>query len=91
MDTERVLRTTGDELTQEDHLTVNFLDRDVVVLDSWEVLLHLVELMIVRGEERTGVGMLVFVKIFHDGPGDRDAVVGGRAASKLVEEYERTG
>ena len=50
MDTEGVLAATWHELAQEDNLTIHFLHTDVVVLDTVEVLLHLIEFVIMSGK-----------------------------------------
>ena len=88
VDTERVLRAAALELAQEDDLVAHLADRDVVVLHARTHLLHLVELVVVRGEERLGMGRGVVVQVFDHGPGDRDAVVGRRAAPDLVEQHD---
>ena len=90
MNTERVLRSAAHQLAQEDNLAVKLLHRHIVVLYTLEVFLHLVQLVIVSGEERARLRLRVLVKILHDSPGDGDAVVGRRAAAQLVEEHERT-
>ena len=89
MDTERVLRATLLQLTQEDDLAVDLLYRDVVVLDALEALLHLVQLMVMRGEERARLSLGMLVQVFDDGPRNGDAIVGTRATAQLVEEYQR--
>ena len=47
--------------------------------------------MVVRGKERTRLGMRMFVDILHDGPGNGDAVVGGSTAPQLVKKHQATG
>ena len=47
------------------------------------------EFVIVRGEE--GFGAAVLVDVFDHGPGEGEAVVGGGAASDLVEQDELRG
>ena len=89
MDTKGMLAPTLFQLAQEDDLTFDLLDRDVVVLDTREVLLHLVQLVIVRGKERTGPSLGLLVQIFYDGPGYGDAVVGRSTTAQLVEEHQR--
>ena len=80
MNTEGVLRAAPLQLAHKNHLAVNLLHRHVVVLDALEVLLHLVQLVVVGGKERTGLRLGVLVQILHDGPCNRDAVVGAGAA-----------
>ena len=90
MDTKRVLATTTFQFTQEDYLAVQFLYRYVIVLDALKVLLHLVQLMIVSGEERASLRLGMFVQIFDDSPRYGDAVVGRRTTAQLVEQHQRT-
>ena len=90
MDTKAVLRAALLELAQEDDFAVDLLHRDVVVLNAGKIFLHLVQLVVVGGEERARpAGLRVLVQVFNDGPGYRDAVVGRRAAAQLVEEHQR--
>ena len=88
MDTKRVLTPTPFQLPKEDDLAVHLLHADVVVLDALEVLLHLVQLVVVGGKERTGLASAVLMQVFHDGPGYADAVVGRGATSQFVKEYQ---
>ena len=87
VDTEAVLTATLDQLTDKYHLAVDFLDAHVVVDDALEGLLHLVQLVVVGGEQRLGPRG-VLVDVLDDAPGDGYAVVGARAASQLVEKDE---
>jgi len=59
----------------------------VIVLDRIKQLFELGEFVVVGGEERLGVAVLM--DEFDDGPGDGETVVGGGAAADLVEEDER--
>ena len=52
------------------------------------MLLHLVELVVVSGEERTGVTTWTLVDIFDDGPCYADAVVRGSAPAQFIKEDE---
>ena len=58
------------QFTHKNHLTIQLLDRYVVILDALEVLLHLVQLVVVGGKEGTCTGFGVFVDILHNGPSD---------------------
>lgn len=58
--------------------------------DAREEFLHLVELMIVRGEERSRMRFRILMDVFNNGPGNGDAVVGGSAATQFIEEHEAT-
>ena len=88
MDTERVFRPSEHELAQEDDLAVDLPDRHVVVLDPFVKLLHFVELVVVRGEERFGAGRRVAVDVFDHRPRDGNAVVGTRAPADFVQQHE---
>ena len=61
VDTERVFRTTAHQFAQKNDSIVHFLHTDIPILYAGEKFLHLVELMIVRGEERASVAARVFV------------------------------
>ena len=76
MDTKGVFTATLFQFTQEDHLSISLFDADIVVLDALKVLLHLVELVIVGSKKRTGLRLRVLVQILHNGPGNRDTVIG---------------
>ena len=89
MNTERVLRTATGELSQEDHLSAGLPHTYVIVLYAVEILLHLVQLMVVCGEEHACPCPRIFVHILHYCPRYAYAVVCGSAASQLVEEHER--
>ena len=85
MDAEAVGRAPLLELAQEEHLAVVLAHGHVVVDHAGEGLLHLVELVVVGGEEGAGSAGAVLVDVLDDGPGDGDAVVGGGASAELVE------
>ena len=91
MNTEGMLTATRLQLAQEDNLAIHLLHTHVEVLDAREILLHLVQLVIMSGKERTSLRLLVLMKIFHDSPGDADAIVGRSSTTQLIEEYQGTG
>ena len=91
VDAEAVLRAAACELAQKYHLAVDIAHAHVVVGDSAEALLHIVELVVVGGEEGLGMQPPVLVDVFHDGPCYGYAVVGAGAATQFVEEDERAG
>ena len=91
MDTERMLRTTPLQTTEEDDLVVDFLHAHIVVLDTREILLHLIEFMIMGGKKGAGTGLDMLVQVFHNSPGNGNAVVGGGATAQLIEEHQRAG
>ena len=69
---------------------IHFAHRHVVVFDACKAIFHLVQLMIVRGEEGARMSCGVFVDVLDDAPGDGDAIVGGRTATEFIKEHERT-
>ena len=88
VDTETVRHPSRLELAQEQHVVPLFLDGDVVILDARELLLHVVELVVMGGEQ--GLGPLPgLMDILHQGAGDAHAVVSGGAAAYLVEQHQR--
>ena len=89
MDTERVFRAAAHQLTKEDHLVVHLLHTHIIVLDPREVLLHFVQLMVVRGKQCTGLCFGMFMQILHNGPGNTDTIVSRSTASQLVKEHQR--
>ncbi len=88
MDTETVFASTSSEFAQKHDFTLYLTDRHVIVDHTAETLFHLVELMIVSGEESLGMGGAMLVDILDYSPCDRDTVIGRCAAAKLVKKYE---
>jgi len=83
-----MFRTATAKGAQEDNASVFLNHRHVPVFDAREEFLHLVELMIVRGEERSRMRFRILMDVFNNGPGNGDAVVGGSAATQFIEEHE---
>ena len=79
VDTEGVLASAPFQLTQEDDFLVHFAHRHVIVLHAGIQLLHLVQLMVMRGEERPCPPFFIFMDVFHDSPRDADTIVRRRA------------
>ena len=50
VNTERVLTTTPLQLTKEDYLIINFFHRYIIILDTLEGFLHLIQFMIMRSK-----------------------------------------
>ena len=88
MDTKRVLTPTPFEFTQEYHLIVDLLHRDIIVLDAREVFLHLIELVIVGSKEGSRMPFGILMEILHNRPGNRNTIVSAGASAQLVEEHE---
>ena len=87
MDTETMLRTTANEFTKEDDLTVYLTHRDIEVTDTVQRGLHLIELVIVRSKKGLSVRRMV-MDVLDNSPSDRDTVISGGAASQLIKEDE---
>ena len=83
-----MLAATRLQLAQEDNLAIHLLHTHVEVLDAREILLHLVQLVIMSGKEGASLRLLVLMKIFHDSPGDADAIVGRSSTTQLIEEHQ---
>ena len=79
------------QLAKENHLIVDLLDRYIIVLDTREECFHIVQLVIVRGKKRTGMGFLVLVDVLYDGPCNGDAVIRGSAAPQLIKQHQASG
>ena len=80
---ETVGRAAFPQFTQEDDLCSHFLHRDVEILNPWVEFFKVVQLVVVRGEQRFGA-VTIFMNIFHYRPGDGHSVVGGCASADLV-------
>ena len=91
MDTEGVLTAAAFQFAQENDLIVDFLHRHVIVLDTLEGLFHLIQFMVVRGEERARFGARMFVDILHNGPRNGNTVVSRSTAPQFVEEHQTAG
>ena len=73
---------------EQNHAVIVLFCRDVVVGCPLEAIGKLAELVIVRGEDRAATRCVV--KVLGHGPGDREPVVGARAAPDLVQDHERS-
>ena len=87
MNTETVLTATANKFAQEDYLVVHLADGDVVVAYACKRSLHLVEFVVVCGEQRLGVA-LVLMDVLHDRPCDAYTVVGRCAATQFVKQHQ---
>ena len=85
MDTEGVFASSTFQLTEENHFIVHFLHRHIVVLDTLEGFLHLVQFMIMGGKQGACFRFRMFVDILYDGPGNRNTVISRRTAPQLIE------
>jgi hypothetical protein len=79
----------GGDLVEEDHLALPLLHAERVAGEAGEAGGQRGELVVVGGEE--GAAAVRLVEVLDDGPGDREAVVGGGAAADLVEDDEAAG
>ena len=73
----------GLDAAQEQDLVAGFLHRNVQIADAVELSGELGQLVIVRREESFRAD--VAVDVLDHGPGERQSVVGGRAAADFVE------
>ena len=90
VNTERVVGTAPLEFAQEEHCAIYLFDRHIVVLDPWEALLHLVELVVVCRKERLSLCSGIVVEILNHTPRNGYTIVGARTPTNLVEEYKAT-
>lgn len=70
VDTETVFRATGHEFAQKYDFARSLTHRDVEVLYAVVLLLHIVELMIVRSKESFGLRPLIIMEELDNGPGE---------------------
>ena len=82
-----MLRSSTHQLTHKNHLAIGFTHRNIVVTNTLETLLHLVEFMVVRSKEGLGMSSL-FVNILNNRPCDRNTVIGTCSASQLIKEHQ---
>ena len=88
VDAEAVGTASRLQAAQEDDLAIHLPHAYVEVLDACELGFHLVQFVVVCGEERAGVPHAVLMDILHNGPRDAYAVVGAGAAPQFVEEHK---
>ena len=77
----------GFDGVQEDDAAGVLAHGDADVVHACEALGEQRELVVMRGEERACADAVV--QMLDDGPGEREAVVGGGAAAHLIEQDER--
>ncbi len=87
VDAEAVFRAAAGEFAQEHYFSVDFAHAYVVVGDACEPGFHVVEFVVVCGEQRVHASVLV--DVFDDGPCYGYAVVGACASAEFVEKDER--
>ena len=71
---------------QKQHVVVHLAHCHIEIAHAIEILRELSQLVIVRCKYCLASG--VIMEVLAHGPRDRDAVIGGRAASDLVEQNE---
>src|SRR5699024_8623501 len=79
-----VVGRAGNDAAQERDVVAPLFDRNVVVFDPFDVLLHAGQLMVVGGKE--GFAADLVADIFYHGTGDAHAVKGRCAAADLVKD-----
>ncbi len=89
MDTVRAIRAPRDDLVQEHHPVFGFADRHVVVAHPRQQVAELGQLVVVGGKQGARAQARVVVDVFDHRPGDRQAVVGARAAPDFVQHQQR--
>ena len=82
--------TTARKFAEKDDTMIYFAHRHVVVFDACKAIFHLVQFVVVRGEEGARMSGGVFVDVLDDAPRDGDTIVGGSAATEFVKKNERT-
>src|ERR1044071_2662877 len=80
LDAVTLVGAAGNDLAQENDLVVPLANGDVEVLQPGQSCGELGQFVIVSGEERFGADLVV--EVFHDGPGQAQAVEGAGAAPK---------
>ena len=88
MDTKGVFTTATFQFTQENDLIIHLLNGNIVVLDTLEAFLHLVQLVIVRSKQRTCLCFRVFMDMLYNCPGNRNTVVRRCTSSQLVKKHQ---
>ena len=76
------------ELSHEDNFTLYLFNADVIVFDTFEILLHFVQFVVVSGEECACACFGMFVQMLDNGPRNADAIVGRSASTKFVEQHK---
>ncbi len=88
VDAIRFVGAAGHHLVQEDDVLAVLRYVQVEVAHLRQPLLHLDQLVVVRGEERARAALRVIVQILDDGPGDSHAVVGAGPTPHLVQNKQ---
>jgi len=81
LDTERVVRTSFNQLAQKNNFVCDFFYRYIIVFYFFKRMLHFVQFVIMGGKERFGMIFRMFVQIFDDRPGNRNPVVSRSTSS----------
>ena len=88
MDAKAVVAAAWSQLAEEDHLAVHLLHAHVHVHNPRQTLAHVVELVIMRGEQRQGAVLAGLVQMLGNGPCDADAIVRAGAAPNLIQQHQ---
>ena len=91
MNTEGVFAATALQFAQEDDFVIYLLHRNVVVLNTLEAFLHLVQLMVVRGKQGACLRLWMLVYMLHNRPGDGNTIICRSTAPQLVEQHQAAG
>src|ERR1700687_1518080 len=84
-----LIGAAGFDATKKNNFAGSFIYGGVNVFDGGQQISEFSQFMVMGGEE--GAGASVFLQMFDDGPGDRQAVESGGAASYFVEQDEAGG
>ena len=80
----RATCSAGNYAPDENDFVVPFLDRDGDVAESRQMFFELRQFLVVRREKGARASVGGAVEVLDDGPGDREPIVGRRAATNFV-------
>ena len=75
MNTERMFAAATFQFAQKNLFIIYLLHRYIVILDALERFLHLVQLMIMSGKQRTCLGFRMLVNMLHNSPSNGNTII----------------
>ena len=90
MNTERMFAAATFQFAQKNHFIIYLLHRYIVILDALERFLHLVQLMIMSGKQRTCLGFRMLVNMLHNSPSNGNTIISGGSPSQLIKQHQTT-
>src|SRR5450759_553116 len=78
----------GNDLVEENYLTLGIADSNVVIPDTGQQIAKLSQLVIMGGKKSTRAQAGMVMDIFNQGPGDGKAVVSTGAAPNFVQHQQ---